>query len=179
MKASYDKRLTTWTEKQSRVCMAVRSKCEYLNFSKVKERTRVYQMLDILKAGRETGSGKLMELITRFYSLYLADCTSVADFSAQLLRINQELQDLHPSTAFSNVQLILRFLQGLGSAWEGWISNLTQYAVLIASPGYPAITFDSVVHKAYNEEKLSPLPLHPQAVQTLPSWLTVPPVRPV
>jgi hypothetical protein len=154
MKASYDKRLATWIEKQSRVCMAVRSKCEYLNFSKVKERTRVYQMLDILKAGRETGSGKLMELTTRFYSLYLADCTSVADFSAQLLRINQELQDLHPSTAFSNVQLILRFLQGLGLAWEGWISNLTQYAVLIASPGYPAITFDSVVHKAYNEEKL-------------------------
>ena len=92
-----------WTEKQSRVCMAVRSKCEFLNFSKVKEKTGVYQMLDMLKAGRETGSRKLMELTTRFYSLYLADYTSIADFSAQLLQMNQEFQDLHPSTAFSNV----------------------------------------------------------------------------
>ena len=38
-------------------------------------------MLNILRAGREKGSGKLIELMTRFYALYLADCKSIADFS--------------------------------------------------------------------------------------------------
>jgi hypothetical protein len=83
--------------------MAIRSKCGYNNYQKVKSKTRVYQMLDVLRAGREKGSGKLMELTTRFYALHLADCKSVADFSGQLSQINHELQDLHPSTAFSEV----------------------------------------------------------------------------
>lgn len=65
--------------------MAVRSKYEYLNYFKIKERTRIYQMLNILKAGCKTGLEKLIELTIRFYSLYLADYTSVADFSVQLL----------------------------------------------------------------------------------------------
>ena len=38
-------------------------------------------MLDVLWAGREKGSRKLIELTTRFYALHLADCKSVADFS--------------------------------------------------------------------------------------------------
>ncbi|KAE9372962.1 hypothetical protein N431DRAFT_439909 [Stipitochalara longipes BDJ] len=98
------------------------------------------------------GSGKLMELTTRFYALYLADCKSIADFSGQLSQTNHELLDLHPSTAFSEVQLALRFLQGLGSAYDIFITTLTQSATLIAGDG-PAITFDAVVQKAYNEEK--------------------------
>jgi hypothetical protein len=38
-------------------------------------------MLDVLRASREKGSGKLMELTTRFYALHLADYKSIADFS--------------------------------------------------------------------------------------------------
>lgn len=66
LKAEYNKALPIWTEKQGRACMAIRSKCEYNNYQKVKSKTRVYQMLDVLRAGREKGSGKLMELTTRF-----------------------------------------------------------------------------------------------------------------
>jgi hypothetical protein len=152
-KAEYNRTLPVWTEKQGRACMAIRSKCGYNNYQKVKSKTRVYQMLDVLRAGREKGSGKLMELTTRFYALHLADCKSVADFSGQLSQINHELQDLHPSTAFSEVQLVLRFLQGLGSAYDIFITTLTQSAALITSADTPAISFDSVVQKAYNEEK--------------------------
>jgi hypothetical protein len=58
-------------------------------------------MIEKLKSGREMGSGRLIELTTRFYALHLADCESVADFSGQLQQINHGLTDLHPSTAFS------------------------------------------------------------------------------
>ena len=153
MRDAYNKQVIVWNERQGRACMAIRSKCGYLNYQKIKNTTRVYQMVDILRAGREMGSGKLMELTTRFYALHLADCKSVADFSGQLSQINHELQDLHPSTAFSEVQLVLRFLQGLGSAYEIFITTLTQSAALIASAGSPAIPFQTVVQKAYNEEK--------------------------
>jgi hypothetical protein len=113
----------------------------------------VYEMIDVLRAGREMGSGKLMELTTRFYGLHLSDCESVADFSGQLSQINHTLRDLHPDTAFSEVQLILRFLQGLGSGYDTWISTLTQSSILIATSTSPAITFDAVCQKAYDEEK--------------------------
>jgi hypothetical protein len=127
-KALYDKKIAIWSEKQARACMAVRSKCEYNNYQKIKSKDRVFQMLDVLRAGRETGSGKLMELTGRFYALHLADYKSISDFSGQLSQINHELQDLHPSTAFSEIQLVLRFLQGLGSAYEIFITTLTQSA---------------------------------------------------
>ena len=133
VRKEYDRTFPSWCEKQSRACMAIRSKCEFNNYQKIKPYTRVYQILDILRAGREMGSGKLMELTTRFYTLHLADCKGIADFSGQLSQINHELQDLHPSTAFSEVQLVLRFLQGLGSAYDIFITTLTQSAALIAS----------------------------------------------
>ncbi|KAN0111139.1 hypothetical protein V8E51_007526 [Hyaloscypha variabilis] len=153
VRKEYDRTFPTWCEKQSRACMAIRSKCEFNNYQKIKPYTRVYQILDILRAGREMGSGKLIELTTRFYALHLIDCKGIADFSGQLSQINYELQDLHPSTAFSEVQLVLRFLQGLGSAYDIFITTLTQSAALIASADAPAITFDAVVQKAYNKEK--------------------------
>lgn len=152
-KEEYDKAMVTWNERQARACMAIRSKCGFNNYQKVKPKIRVYHMIDVLRAGREMGSGKLMELTTRFYALHLADCESIADFSGQLSQINHQLQDLHPSTAFSEVQLILRFLQGLGSAYDIFITTLTQATTLIATSESPATTFNTVVQKAYNEEK--------------------------
>jgi hypothetical protein len=67
-------------------------------------------MIDLLRAGRKTGARKLIELTTRFYVSNLSDCESITDFSGQLSQINHELEDLYPSTAFSEVQLVLRFL---------------------------------------------------------------------
>jgi hypothetical protein len=150
---AYDKHLAIWLEKSHRACMAIQSKCAYNNMQKIKEMKRAWQMVDKLRAGREMGSGRLMELTTCFYGLHLADCESISDFSGQLLKVNHGLYDLHPETAFSETQLVLRFLQGLGSGYDIWIQTLTQTAIFITTPGMPAITFESVVQKAYDEEK--------------------------
>jgi hypothetical protein len=61
--------------------MAIQSKCGFNNFKKVKHLTRVYKMVNILCAGREMGSRKLIELTTRFYGLHFLDYESIADFS--------------------------------------------------------------------------------------------------
>jgi hypothetical protein len=152
-KVEYDRTLANWNERSRRAYMAIRSKCAFNNFKKVEHLTRVYEMIDVLRAGCEMGSEKLMELTTRFYGLHCSDCENIADFSGQLSQINHTLRDFHPDTAFSEVQLILRFLQGLGSAYDTWINTLTQSSVLIATPTSPTITFDAVCQKAYDEEK--------------------------
>jgi hypothetical protein len=51
---------------------------------KIGEMTRAYEIVEKLKAGREMGSGRLIELTTKFYALHLTDYESVADFSGQL-----------------------------------------------------------------------------------------------
>jgi hypothetical protein len=112
-KVEYDRTLANWNERSRRAYMAIRSKCAFNNFKKVEHLTRVYEMIDVLRAGCEMGSEKLMELTTRFYGLHCSDCENIADFSGQLSQINHTLRDFHPDTAFSEVQLILRFLQGL------------------------------------------------------------------
>ena len=73
-----------WEEKSIRAYMAIRSKCGCKNVEKISDMTRVYEMIEKLKAGREMGSSRLIELTTKFYTLHLADCESVADFSGQL-----------------------------------------------------------------------------------------------
>jgi hypothetical protein len=153
VKEAYLKELAVWDEKSIRACMAIRSKVGFNNLKKIGEMTRAYEMVEKLKAGREMGSGRLIELTTKFYALHLADCDSIADFSGQLQQINHSLTDLHPSTAFSETQLVLRFLQGLGSGYETWFQTLTQTAKFIATADTPAITFESVIQKAYDEEK--------------------------
>jgi hypothetical protein len=149
----YKEKLALWDEKSIRACMAIRSKCGFNNVKKIENMMRAYQMIDKLHSGREMGSGRLIELTTRFYALHLADCDSVADFSGQLQQINYGLKDLHPSTAFSDTQLVLRFLQGLGSGYDIWIQTLTQTAAFIETAEKPAITFEAVMQKAYDEEK--------------------------
>jgi hypothetical protein len=149
----YKEKMALWDEKSSRACMAIRSKCGFNNMQKGQEMKRAYQMIDKLRSGREMGSGRLFDLTTRFYALHLADCESVADFSGQLMQINYGLKDLHPDTAFSETQLVLRFLQGLGSGYDIWIQTLTQTVKFITTADTPAITFESVIQKAYDEEK--------------------------
>jgi hypothetical protein len=151
--AIYKKVLTVWEEKSIRACMAIRSKCGFNNVKKIGDMTRAYEMIEKLKAGREMGSSRLIELTTKFYALHLADCESVADFSSQLQQINHGLTDLHPSTAFSETQLVLRFLQGLSSGYDTWIQTLTQTVKFIATTDTPAVSFESVCQKAYDEEK--------------------------
>jgi hypothetical protein len=152
-KMAYDKAMVNWNDRQSWVCMAIHSKCGYNNYQKVKLKTRAFQMIEILHAGWETGTGKLMELTTHFYALNLMDCEGIADFSGQLSQINYELYALHPSTAFSEVQLILCFLQDLSSGYDIFVTTLTQASPLIPTEGKHTITFDAVVQKAYDEEK--------------------------
>ena len=73
-----------WEEKSICAYIAIRSKCGFNNMKKISDMTRAYEMIEKLKAGREMGSGRLIELTTKFYALHLADCESVADFSGQL-----------------------------------------------------------------------------------------------
>jgi hypothetical protein len=42
---------------------------------------RAYEIVKKLKAGREMGSSRLIKLIIKFYTLYLTDYKSIADFS--------------------------------------------------------------------------------------------------
>jgi len=109
-------------------------------------------MLNVLKAGRSAGAGKLIELTNKFFSVHLADCIDISDFAGQLSKTNHELKQLHPLAVFSFVQLVLRFLQGLGSSYEVFATTFQQTHNLVEEKGKPAVTFDAMVSKAYAEE---------------------------
>jgi hypothetical protein len=46
--------------------------------------TKAYKIVEKLKAGREIGSSQLIKLIIKFYTLYLINYKSIANFSGQL-----------------------------------------------------------------------------------------------
>jgi hypothetical protein len=51
----------------------------------------VYNILDTLKVGRTGGAGKLINLISKFYAVTLAEYKDVTELSSILLRINNKL----------------------------------------------------------------------------------------
>jgi hypothetical protein len=151
--AAFEQCLIPWEEKQSRGCMAIRNRCGYNQFVKVQGKTTVYEMMDTLRAGKSSGAGKLIDLTSRFYAVNLSDCKDVTDLSNTLAQINNELKDLHYTAAFTTVQLVLRFLQALGSAYEIFVTTFQQTHNLIESDGNPATSFDVVTQKAFDEEQ--------------------------
>jgi hemoglobin-like flavoprotein len=48
-------------------------------------------MLDMLRKGRSTSTGKLIELTTKFYTFIFADYKSITNFFSQLSQINNKL----------------------------------------------------------------------------------------
>ncbi|PMD14998.1 hypothetical protein NA56DRAFT_710211 [Hyaloscypha hepaticicola] len=120
-KQAYDHETAVWNEKQARGCMAIRNRCGYNEYIKVQDKTRVYEMLTVLRP---------------------AERRDVTELSGTLSKINNELRDLHSTAAFQTVQLVLRFLQALGSGYEIFITTFQQTHNLIESPGNPAVTFD-------------------------------------
>jgi hypothetical protein len=51
---------------------------------KIDNMTKVYQIVDKLKSGREISFKRLIKLTTRFYTFYFTDYESIADFFNQL-----------------------------------------------------------------------------------------------
>ena len=64
--------------------MAIRSKYGFNNIKKINNMTKVYEMIEKLKAGREIGFSRLIELIIKFYTLHFVDYESMTDFFSQL-----------------------------------------------------------------------------------------------
>ena len=61
--------------------MAIQSKVGFNNLKKISKMIRAYKMVEKLKAGHKIGSSRLIKLIIKFYTLYLANCKSITDFS--------------------------------------------------------------------------------------------------
>jgi hypothetical protein len=148
----YAAALPRWEDRQARACMAIRTNCGYNNYERVKDIKRVYIMLEKLSASRAGGTGKLIDLYNQFYGTHLSDCKSVAEFAAKLQRINNELRGMHESAPFTVPQLNLRFLQGLGSAYDVFIATVQQTHAMCDDDKRKAIDFNSLCQLAYNEE---------------------------
>ena len=73
-----------WKEKSIRTYIIIRSKYGFNNIKKISDMTKVYEMIKKLKAGREIGFSRLIELIIKFYTLHFVDYKSMTDFFSQL-----------------------------------------------------------------------------------------------
>ena len=66
----------------------------------MQSKTRIYNMLAILRASRTANAKRLINLIIRFYAITLADCKDVIKLSGTLFKINNKLRDLYFIAAF-------------------------------------------------------------------------------
>jgi hypothetical protein len=71
-----------WDKKLIYIYMAIRSKVGFNNLKKISKIIRVYKIVEKLKAGYKIGSSQFIKLIIKFYTLYLTNCKSIANFSS-------------------------------------------------------------------------------------------------
>jgi hypothetical protein len=82
VKEAYNKAIPGWEKKQEQAYIIILSKYRYNNYQKIKTLNRVYKMLDILQKERSINTGKLIELIIKFYIFIFADYKNITDFSS-------------------------------------------------------------------------------------------------
>lgn len=151
-KAAYDKELAAWTRRQLKATTIIITRCETNNRTKLLGCNRAYLAMDILSRARATGQGRYTELSRRIFNLKLADCTDIADFSAQLTKYNHELKAITPRAGWDSLHITQFFLEGLGSAYDAFRSTFEQTHHLLPKDGIPEVSFEDTVQEAYNEE---------------------------
>ena len=102
-----------------------------------------------------SGYGALTDLAQEFYTINLDMYENVQKYADRFKAIVNELRNLGKNAELPPVFIILRFLQGLSSAYDNFQSTLQQTTVLMQLDDQveKAITFSEIVKRAENEER--------------------------
>ena len=111
------------------------------------------------KRFRPTGSAVFQQLDRRYHELSLIECKGVSDFAEKLREARTELLELDPTCEIGEPQFVNKFLTGLGSSFDVFLTSFYQTHSLIPKRDEKnevvekAATFEEAVMAAEKEEQ--------------------------
>jgi len=102
----YKRSVLQWEQNHLSGVGALRARLRTNNKTKTANCVLAYKCLNLLEECRSKGSRRLKDLNQKWYRLTLANYESTSAYIGQIMAINQELWDLHPTAAFMECQVI-------------------------------------------------------------------------
>jgi hypothetical protein len=150
----------SWLDKQERAIAIVHSRCGYNARDEIKGKTVLNDVfLTLQRRYRPTGSAIFQQLDRRYYDLTLADCKNVSDFAEKLREARNELLDLDDTCLIGEPHFVNKFLTGLGSSFDIFLTSFYQNHALIPVRDENraittiAVTFEEAFIAAEKEEQ--------------------------
>jgi hypothetical protein len=123
--------VAAWKRKQKKGASALLTRCGSLAQDLGKGKETITALLAALKPTFEIQSeAKFNETFNKYEEINLQDCKSVADYNTQFQKAYTRLIKF-PGVTICRTLLVRRYLNGLGPAFDGWLSTFNQTHTLL------------------------------------------------
>lgn len=141
-----------WVKRHKFAVYAMRARSNY-NAKQLIEGISSYQeALAILKRNyRPQGDGTFRDYSDTFFTISLADYKSVEEYTKAVKKLANQMAKM--GVTIPEPLVILRYLQGLGSAYTVFYTTLTTNYQILPGEGNDTVDFDTVALKTKSHEK--------------------------
>ena len=123
-------------------------------------RITVYKVLKLLKARyTDGGLGIFTLVISKFYNLSLNDVKNAIEYSDKIMSVRYRLERIYKLLLLPELIIVLKFLNGLGNAFENFRTTFLQtYALLLTKqigdrPARELVLLEETILQATNYEQ--------------------------
>ena len=142
-----------WKRRHKYAIYAIRARSNYNAKQMIGDLDSYQDAYEILERNyKPQGDGTFRDLSDRFFMITLADYKNVEDYTKAIKKLSNQLAKL--GVTIPEPLVILRYLQGLGSAYSVFYTSFTtNNQILPDKDDEPGITFDFVALKTKGYEK--------------------------
>lgn len=129
-----------WDRKQLKGVKALLTRCGTRAYGLGKEELTIYDLINTLRAKFEDKEeGTFGEAYNTFYSLDLHSCTNLDDYNTQFDTKYERMCEF-AEVEICRPLLVKRYLEGLGPAFQSWLSTFNQSHAILKSGDVEGVT---------------------------------------
>jgi hypothetical protein len=147
----YDEAIILWKRKQLKAVNSIKSVCEDRGKNFLQGLVLIQDALDKLEEEfKPKGDASFQEVYTKWVGLNLTGCKDVDDYVEDFEDLYSRLLALDPTYSLPRVDLVMKFVNGLGAVYGSWLQSFNLTHSLTGTSG---TTLSEVEGLARTEEQ--------------------------
>jgi hypothetical protein len=152
-----------WNQRERRACTGIRSRLNVNNHALVEKETSLKTLLETLETNcKNQGTGMLIDLIRKFWSLRLQDYKSVTEYAEEFRQLDADLTRISKSAKRSDLDMAIRFMDGLDPSYNNHVADFQRNRVFVAEEAangtnptaeLKIVSFNELVRATLTEEQ--------------------------
>lgn len=152
-----------WNQRERRACTGIRARLNVNNHTLVEKETSLRTLLETLETNcKNQGTGMLIDLIRKFWSLRLQDYKSVTEYAEEFRQVDADLARISTSAKRSDLDMVIRFMDGLDPSYNNHVADFQRNRVFVSEEAangsnpnaeLKIVSFNELVRATLTEEQ--------------------------